>query len=97
MPRFTRLRQRQAEGAFGVWTVHLALPTQRLKRTKNIEGTGAAATAHTPATPQIHLGITGPTLKTDLKNLVIFDSYRITGALQGRWMGRNSRKQIDHQ
>ena len=42
MPRFTRLRQRQAEGAFGVGTVHLALPTQRLKRTKNIAGTGAA-------------------------------------------------------
>jgi hypothetical protein len=64
---------------------------------KNIAGTGAAATAHAPATPQIHLGITSPTLKTGLKNLVIFDSYRITGALQGRWMGRNSRKQIDHQ
>ena len=97
MPRFTRLRQRQAEGAFGVWTAHLALPTQRLKRMKNIAGTGAAATAHTPATPQIHLGITSPTLKTDLQNLVIFDAYWITGALQGGWMGRHSRKQIDHQ
>tara|TARA_B100001769_G_scaffold222712_1_gene183182 strand:- start:70 stop:318 length:249 start_codon:yes stop_codon:yes gene_type:complete len=81
----------------GVGTVHLTLPTQRLKRAKKITGAGATATAHPPATPQIHLGITGPTLKTDLKNLVIFNSHRITGALQSGWMGRNSRKQIDHQ
>ena len=74
MPRFTRLRQRQAAGAFGVWAVHLALPTQRLKRMKNIAGTVAAATAHTPATPQIPPGITGPTLKTGLTNPAIFHS-----------------------
>jgi hypothetical protein len=75
----------------------LALPTQRLKHAKDLTGTGATATAHTPATPQIHLRITGPTLKTDLKNLVIVDAYRIACTLQDGWMGGNSPKQIDHQ
>ena len=81
----------------GVWTMDSALAAQGLKLAKDITHTQATATVHTPATPQIHLGITSPTLKTDLKNLVIFDAYRITGALQGGWMGRPSRKQIDHQ
>jgi hypothetical protein len=74
-----------------------ALAAQGLKLVKDITRTHATATVLTPATPQIHLGITSPTLKTDLQNLVIVDSYRITGALQGSWMGRHSRKQIDHQ
>jgi hypothetical protein len=74
-----------------------AFAIQGLKIAKDITRTQAAATVHTPATPQIHLGITSPTLKTGLQNLVIFDAYRITGALQGGWMGRHSRKQIDHQ
>ena len=81
----------------GVWTMDSALAAQVLKLAKDITRTQATATVHTPATPQIHLGITSPTLKTDLQNLVIFDAYRITGALQGGWMGRHSRKQIDHQ
>jgi hypothetical protein len=74
-----------------------ALAAHGLKLAKDITRSQAKATVHTPATPQIHLGITSPTLKTDLQNLVIFDAYRITGALQGGWMGRHSRKQINHQ
>jgi hypothetical protein len=74
-----------------------ALAAHGLKLAKDITRSQAKATVHTPATPQIHLGITSPTLKTDLQNLVIFDAYRINGALQGGWMGRHSRKQIDHQ
>ena len=81
----------------GVWTMDSALAAQGLKLAKDITRTQAMATVHTPATPQIHLGITSPTLKTDLQNLVIFDAYRVTGALQGGWMGRHSRKQINHQ
>ena len=81
----------------GVWTMDSALAAHGLKLAKDITRSQAKATVHTPATPQIHLGITSPTLKTDLQNLVIFDAYRITGALQGGWMGRHSRKQIDHQ
>lgn len=81
----------------GVWTMDSALAAQGLKLAKDITRTQSTTTVHTPATPQIHLGITSPTLKTDLQNLVIFDAYRITGALQGGWMGRHSRKQIDHQ
>ena len=81
----------------GVWTMDSALAAHGLKLAKDITRSQAKATVHTPATPQIHLGITSPTLKTDLQNLVIFDAYRITGALQGGWMGRHSRKQINHQ
>ena len=81
----------------GVWTMDSALAAQGLKLAQDITRTQATATVHTPATPQIQLGITSPTLKTGLQNLIIFDAYRITGALQGGWMGRPSRKQIDHQ
>jgi hypothetical protein len=74
--------------------VDSALAAQGLKLAKDITRTHATATIHTPATPQIHLGIKSPTLKTDLQNLVIVDSYRITGVLQGGWMGRHSRKKL---
>ena len=81
----------------GLWILNSALAAQGLELAKDITRSGATATVDTPATPQIHLGITSPTLKTDLQNLVIIDAYRITGVLQGGWMGRHSRKQIDHQ
>jgi hypothetical protein len=81
MPRLPRSRQRQAEETLGVWTVDSALAAQGLKLAKDITRTQATASVHAPTTPQIHLGITSPTLKTDLQNVVILDAYRITGAL----------------